>query len=94
LQEALGVAIMEAMAMQMPVVATRVGGVAELVSDGVDGILVPPGDSDALAQALAALARRLQLALRVGAAGRRKVAEGFSSRSSASVIAALVDGHA
>jgi glycosyltransferase involved in cell wall biosynthesis len=49
-------ALMEAMAARLPVVATSVGGVPELVEDGVTGILVPAGDTDALGQALARLA--------------------------------------
>jgi glycosyltransferase involved in cell wall biosynthesis len=55
--EGLPVALMEALALGLPVVATRVGGVAELVTDGVDAVLVPAGEPDALADALVALAQ-------------------------------------
>lgn len=76
LAEALPIAIMEALAMEVPVVATDVGGVAELVRDGQTGRLVPPGDAAALERALRDLiaagpgARR-----RLGANGRRLVRE-------------------
>ena len=55
--EGLPVALMEALALGLPVVATRVGGVAELVTDGVDAVLVPAGEPAALADALVALAQ-------------------------------------
>jgi glycosyltransferase involved in cell wall biosynthesis/predicted N-acetyltransferase YhbS len=51
--EGLPVAVMEALALGLPVVATRVGGVAEALTDGVDAVLVPPGDEHALAKAWA-----------------------------------------
>src|SRR4030095_10611604 len=53
--EAFGLAITEALYIGTPVVATRVGGIPEIVDDGVDGVLVPPGDSVALADAIADL---------------------------------------
>jgi glycosyltransferase involved in cell wall biosynthesis len=90
LHEAFSVATMEAMAMQVPVVATRVGGMGELVSDGSDGLLVPAGDAEALAGALARLARDPELAERLGAAARPKILARFSSAESARVLAALV----
>jgi glycosyltransferase involved in cell wall biosynthesis len=54
--EGLPVAVMEALALGLPVVATAVGGVPEAVTDGVEGVLVPPKQPEALADALAALA--------------------------------------
>lgn len=62
--------VMEALAAGLPVVATSVGGVPELVSDGVTGILAPPGDVGALAGALESLARDPQRRREMGAAGR------------------------
>src|SRR5690606_27997930 len=50
--EGLPVALMEALALGRPVVATRVGGIPELVTDDVEGVLVPPDDADALAEAV------------------------------------------
>jgi glycosyltransferase involved in cell wall biosynthesis len=61
--------VIEAGAMAKPVVASRLGGVEELVEDGVTGILVPPGDPAALADALARMLADPALAGRMGDAG-------------------------
>lgn len=76
--EGLPVSLMEAAACGVPAVATAVGGVAELVEDGVTGVLVPPGDAHALANALERLLRDRQLAARLGRAARRRVEERFA----------------
>ncbi|RKH58943.1 exopolysaccharide biosynthesis GT4 family glycosyltransferase EpsE [Corallococcus aberystwythensis] len=91
LQEPLGVAIMEAMAMRAPVVVTGAGGVKELVDDGVDGVLVPPQAPAVLAEKLEKLARDPAEAVRLGEAGRRKVEEQFSSERSADMLARMLD---
>jgi glycosyltransferase involved in cell wall biosynthesis len=70
LQEGLPNAILEAMAVGLPVVATRTGGVPEVVEDGVTGILIPPGDERALAAAL----------IRVGTDERLRAAHGQRGR--------------
>jgi glycosyltransferase involved in cell wall biosynthesis len=67
------VSAIEALAAGRPVVATRVGGVPDVVRDGEDGFLVPAGDVDALAERLARLAREPELRERMGAAGRARV---------------------
>ena len=72
-QEGLGVAALEAMAAGRPVVASRVGGLAEAIVPEETGLLVPPGDPTALATALARLARDPGLRARLGAAGRARV---------------------
>jgi glycosyltransferase involved in cell wall biosynthesis len=75
--EALPVSVLEAMAAGLPVVATRVGGVPEVVVDGETGLLVPPGDPPALAVALQRLLDEPELRARLGTAGRARVEEQF-----------------
>jgi L-malate glycosyltransferase len=71
--EGLSNALMEAMAARLPIVATRVGGNPELVHDGDNGLLVPAGDSDALAGALRTLLSAPAEAREMGLRGRRRV---------------------
>jgi len=78
LYEGLGVAALEAMAAAKPVVAARVGGLAESVVDGVTGFLVPPRDARALAEAVAILVRDPERAAAMGEQGRQRVAQNFS----------------
>jgi glycosyltransferase involved in cell wall biosynthesis len=65
------------MALGLPVVATRVGGIPAVVADGETGSLVPPDDPPALARAVGALLKDPELRHRAGEAGRRR-AEQFS----------------
>jgi alpha-maltose-1-phosphate synthase len=76
--EPFGLINLEAMACGTPVVASAVGGILEVVDDGRTGLLVPPGDPDELAAALRRVLDDRQLAVRFGAAGRRRVEERFS----------------
>lgn len=78
LWEAFGLAAAEAMALEKPVVATRVDGVAEVVQDGETGVLVPPGDPEALAEGLVTLLTDAGLRRRMGVAGRRRVETRFT----------------
>ena len=84
--------IIEAMACGRPVVATRVGGIPELVIDGVTGILVPPANPGALAEAILQLIQEPQLAKRMGVAGRRRAERYYGVEGSARKLAKLVNG--
>ncbi|HEX7786538.1 MAG TPA: glycosyltransferase family 4 protein [Methylomirabilota bacterium] len=78
-QEGFGIVFLEAMAAELPVVACRIAAVPEVVRDGVTGLLVPPRDPGALAEALERLIDDRALARRLGQEGRRR-ALGFSPR--------------
>ena len=78
LQEGLPVALVEAHALGKPVVSTRVDGIPEIVTDGVTGILVPPAESEALADAVLSLVADQALRRRMGDAGRERVERLFS----------------
>jgi glycosyltransferase involved in cell wall biosynthesis len=71
--EGLPLALLEAMAVGLPVLSTAVGGIPDLVEHGVTGFLVPPGDRIALVTQLVQLASRPQVALDVASAARRRV---------------------
>ena len=77
LSEGMSNAILEAMSAGKPVVATAVGGNPELVEDGTTGYLVPPGDADAMADALGKLLADPEEARRMGACGRARVEREF-----------------
>ena len=68
--EGLPLVLLEAMARGRPIVASAVGGVPDVIQDGVNGTLVPPGDAAALAVALEQLHRKADRAVRMGARGR------------------------
>jgi colanic acid/amylovoran biosynthesis glycosyltransferase len=87
-REGIPVVLMEAMATGLPVVASRLSGIPELVTDGVDGLLVPPGDDEALAQALERLAADRALRRRLGGAGRATVLRDFDVDRNAAALAA------
>ena len=72
-EEAFGVAVLEAAACGRPTIASRVGGVPEVIRDNETGLLVPPGDEAALAQALLRLVRDPETCRRMGEAGRALV---------------------
>jgi glycosyltransferase involved in cell wall biosynthesis len=67
--------VLEAMAVGRPVIATNIGGMPDMIVDGETGMLVPPGDSAALRQALAALLADPQRLERYGAAGKQRIVQ-------------------
>lgn len=81
LAEGISNTILEAMASGLPVVATDVGGNADLLDDGLTGQIVPPGQVDALAQALADWAQDAARRRNAGAAGRARVEQRFSMQA-------------
>jgi glycosyltransferase involved in cell wall biosynthesis len=90
--EALPMSLLEAMAIGRPVVATAVGGVPELVQHGRTGLLVPPRDSGAFADALASLARDPAGAAAMGTRGRDRQRDLFSSERMVADYADLLGG--
>jgi glycosyltransferase involved in cell wall biosynthesis len=86
LEESLPLSILEAMASARPVVATSVGGLPECVAEAKTGYLVPPANSDYLANAITQLARNPSLRTHLGAAGRDRIAEEFSLAAIATQI--------
>jgi L-malate glycosyltransferase len=78
-REAFGLVVAEAMRAGLPVVATGVGGVADVVQDGLTGYLVQPGEPSQLAEAIGALVAKPQLRKRMGSAGRQRADELYSA---------------
>jgi glycosyltransferase involved in cell wall biosynthesis len=83
--------IMEAMAARLPVVSTRIAGVPEMVEDGTTGLLVPPADPPALADALARLAADPGWRVRLGEAGRARCESHFALDVTSASLGALFD---
>jgi glycosyltransferase involved in cell wall biosynthesis len=90
-REPFGLVLVEAMLAGVPVVASDAGGVPEIVRDGVDGLLFPPGDYQALAERVIALARDQELTLRLTAAAKQRAAESFSMAGQIGKIVAVVE---
>jgi glycosyltransferase involved in cell wall biosynthesis len=89
--EGLALALLEAMACCLPVVASRVGGIPEVVEDGRTGVLVPPGDSDALAQAIIVLLKDEEKRHRMGMLGKERVLSQFTAQHSVAQLEALYE---
>ena len=75
--EGLPMGILEAMAAGLPVIATDVGGIPDAVENGIEGILVQPGDVSAITDAIRMLLSQPGLRARMGKAGRQKVLDSF-----------------
>jgi glycosyltransferase involved in cell wall biosynthesis len=82
LYEGLSVAVLEAMSLGLPVVASEVDGVVELIDDGRTGLLVPPGDAEELAGALIRLLGNAAERKRIGDAARREIFDRYEPRES------------
>ena len=89
LYEGFGLPAAEALACATPVVATTAGALREIVEDGVSGLLVPPGNVEALAEAIRTLLEDPQRCRAMGEAGARRVREQFSWRRTAEETLAL-----
>jgi glycosyltransferase involved in cell wall biosynthesis len=76
-EEPFGRAVIEAMALEVPVLATNVGGPAEIISDGREGYMLAPAEPSAWASAVRRIVEHPQLARELGAAGRARVTEAF-----------------
>jgi glycosyltransferase involved in cell wall biosynthesis len=83
-------ALLEAMAMELPVVATAVGGVAEAITEGVSGFLIAPNDAEMFANRLIELLRDLSLRRRMGSAGRAAILERFHHETVVSELASML----
>jgi glycosyltransferase involved in cell wall biosynthesis len=90
-REAQGMVILEAMALSRPVVASNVGGIPEMIEDGVTGLLVPPHDPDALAAAIVRLLKNHSLADMLGRAGHDMVHDRFCIELMVDSIATIYD---
>jgi glycosyltransferase involved in cell wall biosynthesis len=90
-REAQGVAILEALALARAVVATNVGGIPEMIEHGVNGLLVPPHDADALARAIVRPLTDRRLAETLGSAGRDLVRERFCLERMVDAIQSIYD---
>ena len=89
LKEGLGVAALEAMASALPVVASEVGGLREVVEDGRSGIVVPPANAGAIAAAIRRLAESAELRSQMSAAARARAVENYSMETMAARTLAL-----
>jgi glycosyltransferase involved in cell wall biosynthesis len=86
LMEGLGVSLLQASSQGVPIIASRAGGIPEAVRDGLNGLLVSPGDVSALTQALLKLIPDATLRAQMGSAGRQLIKDEFS-------VAKMVEGN-
>ena len=75
--------------MKLPCVTTQIAGIPELIRNGVDGLLVPPSDVDALVNALARLMDDAELRGQIGKSGRARVVEHYDLRRSVERLATI-----
>jgi colanic acid/amylovoran biosynthesis glycosyltransferase len=87
--EGIPVVLMEAMAMEIPCVTTRITGIPELIRDQVDGLLVTPANDEELAVAIGRLMDDPELRRRIGRAARQRVVESFDLRRNTAQLAEI-----
>jgi glycosyltransferase involved in cell wall biosynthesis len=92
INEAFGMALLEAQASGLPIVAGVSGGVGDIVADGVTGLLAPPGDADAFAAALRVLIGDPERRVAMGAAARDKVLRAHDLPAAAARLAEIIAG--
>jgi glycosyltransferase involved in cell wall biosynthesis len=90
-REGLGLAVIEAMAMRKPVIGSELGGIPEVIKNGVNGLLFPPGDASGLSYAIDLLANDRHMRERMGQTGRRIFERKFTERKMISAIEAIYD---
>jgi glycosyltransferase involved in cell wall biosynthesis len=90
--EGFGMVALEAMERARPVIAAEIGGLGELVRDGETGVLVPPGEAEPLTEAIVRVAGDLELARRMGEAGRARAVSRFLQRSCTERTELLYEG--
>jgi len=84
--EGVPLALLEAAAAGKPIISTRCGGVPDIFTDNVEALLVPVGDSSAMAEGIIKLALDQQMALRLGEAGREKIRRNHNAQAHAEAI--------
>jgi len=84
--------LMEAMAMEIPCVATWITGIPELIRNGIDGLLVAPSDVQSFADAIERLIDDPELRIRLGTAGRKRVLDKFDLRKNSAILADVIQG--
>jgi glycosyltransferase involved in cell wall biosynthesis len=92
--EGVPVALMEAMAMEVPCVSTGIAGIPELIRDGLDGLLVPASSAEALAAALERLVEEPLLRRSLGLAGCKRVHDLYNLKENASLLASIFSRYA
>ena len=90
--EGLPISLLEAMSYGLPVITTPVGGIPEVVDDGVEGFIVQPGDVDAIAEALTKLLSSTELCERMGKAGRERIENGYTPSAVFPILKSIYRG--
>ena len=93
LEDACALVVLEAMASGLAVVTTTNNGSCELIADGVDGLIVPPGSAERLADAIRSLVEQPDLRIQIGEAARQKVQGAHSWDDYGQQVLAAIDGY-